>query len=124
MTLGLPAKFFRDLLKAATCHAIIGLDFLEHFQILLNPHGQLMTLPEKHEKASTPGMTCAKLTENEAIGELHRPIPTTQTASSWKTYFHSTHQFLRWATSIASPDTKHLITFEQQAHQFAPKFAA
>ena len=36
MTLGLPADFSWDFIKAASFHAIIGLDFLELFQILLN----------------------------------------------------------------------------------------
>ena len=87
MTLGLPAEFSWDFFKAATSHAIIGLDFLEHFQISQNPHRRLMILPEMHEKTSTPSTTSTKLTEHEAIAELHRPIPTAQTVSSLENLF-------------------------------------
>ena len=87
MTLGLPAEFFLNFLKAATSHTIIGLDFLEHFQISLNPHKRLMTLPEMHEKTSTPSTTSTTLTELEATAELHRPIPTAQTVSSLENLF-------------------------------------
>ena len=82
VTLELPVKFSWDYLKAATFHAIIRLDFLEHFKILLNSHGRSMTFAEKHEKTRTPSMTSTKLTEHQAIAELHRPIPTAQIVSS------------------------------------------
>ena len=82
MTLGLLAEFSRDFQKAATSHAIIGLDFLERFQISQNPNRRLMTLPEKLEQRSTPSTISTKLTEHEAIAELHRPIPVAQTVSS------------------------------------------
>ena len=87
MTLGLPAEFSWNFLKAATSHAVIGLDFLEHLQISLNPNRRLMTLPEKHEKTSTLSTTSTKLTEHEAIAELHRPIPTAQTVFSLENLF-------------------------------------
>ena len=87
MTLGLPAEFSWDFLKAATSLAINGLDFLEHIQISLNPHRRLMTLPEMHEKTSTLSTTSTKLTEHEAIAELYRPIPTAQTVSSLENLF-------------------------------------
>ena len=103
VTLGLPVEFSWDFFKAATSHAIIGLDFLEHFQISLNPHKRLITLPEKHEKTSTPSTTSTKLTDNDAIAELHRPIPTAQTVSSLENLF-SQHP------SVFEADNFHCLT--------------
>ena len=60
---------------------------MEHFQILLNPPRRLMTLPETHEKTSTLSTTSTKLTEHEAVAELHRLIPTAQTVSSLENLF-------------------------------------
>ena len=109
MTLGLPAEFSWDFLKAATSHAIIGLDFLEHFQISLNPHRRLMILPEMHEKTSTPSTTSTKLTEHKAIAELHRPIPTAQTVSSLENLFSQ-------YPSVFEVDNFHRPTRHQTLH--------
>ena len=109
VTLGLPAEFSWDFLNAASSHAIIGLDFLEHFQISLNPHRRLMTLPETHEKTSTLSTTSAKLTDNEAIAELHRPIPTAQTVSSLEKLFSQ-------YPSVFKVDNFHTPTRHQTLH--------
>ena len=109
VTLGLPAEFSWDFLKAATSHAIIGLVFLEHFQISLNPNKRLMILPEMHEKTSTPSTTSTKLTEYEAIAELHRPIPTAQTVSSLENLFSQ-------YPSVFEVDNFHRPTRHQTLH--------
>ena len=109
VTLGLPAEFSWDFLKAATSHAIIGLDFLEHFQISLNPQRRLMTLPETHEKKSTISTTSTKLTEHEAIAELHRSIPTAQTVSSLENLFS-------YYPSVFEVDNFHCPTRHQTLH--------
>ena len=85
--LGFPAEFTQDFLKATTSHAIIGLDFLEHLQILLNPHERLMTLPQRSEGTSIPSIPSTVLVEHEAISEQQQPITTAQTAFSSETLF-------------------------------------
>ena len=109
VTLGLPAEFYWDFLKAATSHAIIKLDFLKHFQISLKPHRRLMTLPEMYEKTNTPSTVSTKLTEHEAISELHRPIPTAQTAFSLENLF-SLYPSVFEVDNFHRP-TKQFITF-------------
>ena len=68
-----------------------------------------MILPEMHEKTSTPSTTSTKLTEQKAIAELHRPIPTAQTVSSLENLFSQ-------YPSVFEVDNFHRPTRHQTLH--------